>query len=131
MTTDEAAVVLGVSLGWMEKLIDGGVLRLVEADGEVRVRAKDVKAYASCGSITAASGWRRRARWRLRLARTARKAPKTPRPLSVSRVVCRSDSRGSSCRSRRDARSLAYCPLRCEATGSPKRWPRALYSPDG
>lgn len=37
---------LGVSLGWMEKLIDGGVLRLVEADGEVRVRAKDVKAYA-------------------------------------------------------------------------------------
>lgn len=46
MTTDEAALALGVSRGWLEKLVDGGVLRTVEVDGEVRVRAKDVAAYA-------------------------------------------------------------------------------------
>jgi excisionase family DNA binding protein len=46
MKTDEAALALGVSLGWLEKLVDGGVLRTVEVDGEVRVRAKDVRAYA-------------------------------------------------------------------------------------
>lgn len=37
---------LKVSLRWLEKLVDGGVLRRVEVDGEVRVRAKDVAAYA-------------------------------------------------------------------------------------
>jgi len=37
---------LKVSLRWLEKLVDGGVLRVVEVDGELRVRAKDVRAYA-------------------------------------------------------------------------------------
>lgn len=46
MTPVEAAVSLGVSLGWMERLIDGGVVRVVKVNGEVRVRAKDVRAYA-------------------------------------------------------------------------------------
>lgn len=46
LTKAEAALALNVSLGWLEKLIDGGVLRTIEVGGDACVRDKDVRAYA-------------------------------------------------------------------------------------
>lgn len=46
LTKAEAALALNVSLKWLEKLIDGGVLRTVEVGSEACVRDKDVRAYA-------------------------------------------------------------------------------------
>lgn len=52
MSSEEAAGFLGVSVAWVERLVDAGLLSVTEVEGESRLLARSVRAYAEARELS-------------------------------------------------------------------------------